>query len=425
MRLLVVIDYCSGKRLALALRTAIEMRGSLKGRAWHGTDKVLQQIAGIGKTYAKTLFDAGICSISDLQRAGESRIEVLLRRNPPFGHAVRQKLAAFPALLLEAELNATGRVTMRCVTTERSAHIHPPIHLLALGMCDVNKADLLLHETVSIEQLQTAQLRTIQIARDASQYSCISCHLLSANHAGVNQCVRLDTGTIATVASAAPLFKDDSLDHLFDVSFEGLVACQPAPLSEQITLPATLPTNVKLTAPAFTTTTSARSVTEAFQSPPITPAPLVLNRPSVSTCKHSCKNKRTCAHSCCKSGSLEGKRLFASQGTNAHEPPVAPMFARSRQHSLADARRFLKRYRLTDSARQQDASPSTVTSTLLLPASQWEEIEFVTRYMIVAGVTLIFVRVGMLMRNKRRYFTLLTTHEKRGIMRNLVSTCSP
>lgn len=96
-----VASVFSKKGDCTALKNAIELEGAVNGQVWHDRSSVVRQVEGIGPAYASRLCKAGIDSLERLRACQASRIEILLRRNPPFGNQVLRAVKALPELKLE------------------------------------------------------------------------------------------------------------------------------------------------------------------------------------------------------------------------------------------------------------------------------------------------------------------------------------
>ncbi|KAJ9614520.1 ATP-dependent DNA helicase MER3 [Cladophialophora chaetospira] len=83
---------------ATSARHALELGRSLAAHVWDNTASQLRQVDGLGEVAVRKLAAASINSIDALLNTEPSRIELVLGKNPPFGHQLLKKLESFPNL---------------------------------------------------------------------------------------------------------------------------------------------------------------------------------------------------------------------------------------------------------------------------------------------------------------------------------------
>ncbi|KIW93164.1 uncharacterized protein Z519_05769 [Cladophialophora bantiana CBS 173.52] len=91
---------------AISTRHALELGRSLAARVWDNTASQLRQVEGLGEVAVRKLASASINSIDTLLNTEPSRIELVLGKNPPFGHQLLQKLESFPNLRVSVKQTA-------------------------------------------------------------------------------------------------------------------------------------------------------------------------------------------------------------------------------------------------------------------------------------------------------------------------------
>ncbi|GAA5999340.1 DNA helicase [Rhodotorula paludigena] len=79
-----------------AIRTALELSRSLQGRCWDSSSFVLRQLEGIGEKSYKILTSNGLKSFEDIRNTEPDRLEVLLSRKPPYGRKLIAQATALP-----------------------------------------------------------------------------------------------------------------------------------------------------------------------------------------------------------------------------------------------------------------------------------------------------------------------------------------
>jgi ATP-dependent DNA helicase HFM1/MER3 len=99
-----IIDFKCADGDSVALRNALFMCRSIGARCWDDSPMVLKQLEKIGPAGVLKLANAGIRSIEALEHADSHRIEMALKRNPPFGMQVVAAARAFPKLRISVNI---------------------------------------------------------------------------------------------------------------------------------------------------------------------------------------------------------------------------------------------------------------------------------------------------------------------------------
>lgn len=89
---------------AVAVRHALDLARSLSAEFWEFSNLQLRQIPQIGPAAIRKLVSAEISSIEKLDEKDGQSIERILSKNPPFGNKIKDCLAAFPRLDINAEI---------------------------------------------------------------------------------------------------------------------------------------------------------------------------------------------------------------------------------------------------------------------------------------------------------------------------------
>ncbi|KAI8064731.1 P-loop containing nucleoside triphosphate hydrolase protein [Gongronella butleri] len=82
---------------------AISLHQCLVARSWNTGAFVFRQLQDVGPKYARSLYDQGIQSLTDLRTSDPSRIEMLLHRSTPFGTKILTQVNAMPHYVVEIE----------------------------------------------------------------------------------------------------------------------------------------------------------------------------------------------------------------------------------------------------------------------------------------------------------------------------------
>ncbi len=163
--------------MAVALANALELQSALAGESWPDEYKLLQQVDGIGRVYARKLFTAGIHDLNELAACEESRIEVVCARNPPFGHKVKAQLKElFTQTSLSAEMQdgivlCEGKVSGK----------EQPVHFLVVAQLE-KESKILHHELIQKEPMFSCSIKLPQ-----NGLLGLSCSLIITAHAGCNR----------------------------------------------------------------------------------------------------------------------------------------------------------------------------------------------------------------------------------------------
>ncbi len=87
----------------ISLRNCIDLLGCINGRFWHQSNLIFTQISGLGQIYTKKLYYNKISTFNELMRCKNSKIEVILKRNPPFGRNLKNTIyESFPLFEMDA-----------------------------------------------------------------------------------------------------------------------------------------------------------------------------------------------------------------------------------------------------------------------------------------------------------------------------------
>jgi ATP-dependent DNA helicase HFM1/MER3 len=108
-----IIDCQISLRDSVAIQHALLIQRSLSARAWDDSPNQMRQLPDIGSVASKRFANAGIRSIEDLELTEPHRIEMILKRNPPFGIKFLEKLKIFPKLHVSIQIvpNTVGETT--------------------------------------------------------------------------------------------------------------------------------------------------------------------------------------------------------------------------------------------------------------------------------------------------------------------------
>lgn len=339
------------KGIGLLLRNALELLSSLRGRSWHSNHKLLQQVSGIGQVGSKTLFCAGLRSINDLKSCDASRLEILLKRNPPFGHKLKKLLESeFPSVKFECNFDDESiKMSLRCDKFESEKN--PLVHLLVLAYTSETSCRILLYEQFPLHLLPLNRLLNVSNCQEKS----FSCSLMFEDWAGLNQNICFD------VANKEAEVKKDEFDLSSEIDFNLIEEV------EQKTADLNVTPNLK-------------NLQDISMDNP--PSPISTKSLDSPKCKHPCKDKFNCAHVCCKVGLLVKRPSSQLESSDSvQQQAKRSNFLSSTRRSLTNAREYLRKYQPID----MKNSIIGADGGNLIPIRDSEvdlcdEIEFVLRY---------------------------------------------
>lgn len=359
----------------------MELLSSFNGLSWHSNPKLLQQFPSIGKISATSLFNAGIRSIHSLYTEQDSRIELLVKRNPPFGHNLKKFIReSVPIPKLECDLS-DGKFNISFAIQNEGSVPHSMVHLLVLAYkssenasktnnISNNESSLLLYEKFQSKGCKCNTTRQVRLPPEFKSYSC---SLMFEDWAGLNLNICYDLKDDSKKEEKVTKSNEigqvkDLYDFDLDVT-EDLMGIVSAPLTPIV------------------------QSSKANTSDPLISKPL--NISDKTKCKHTCKDRLACAHSCCKFGIILSPSSCSTSSTSSTSNispirstiPRKSSFLNSGKRSLANAREYLRKYQVIE-----QVSPYGLITNIIPTknskkirenneddADLYEEIEFVLR----------------------------------------------
>lgn len=170
-----VKEFAKKKIYGQGLLNAIELEGTLNGGLWHDGQNSLAQVKGLGTVACKLLSDNGINELSLLRLVSPSRIQMILRRNPPFGHEVLKSLQIIPELSLdvaltdfEIKIKFSVRSSLNCCRVHLLAMADgKTIHYLKINSNQIEK---------TIDVNINKRMKRIVVSLMCSDYATINIH---------------------------------------------------------------------------------------------------------------------------------------------------------------------------------------------------------------------------------------------------------
>ncbi|KAF2110578.1 Sec63 Brl domain-containing protein [Lophiotrema nucula] len=96
IRCVIDCQLCTGD--SIAVRNAMMLERSIGAKVWDDSPLQIKQVPSLGIAAVRKFVNASIKTVEELESTEPHRIEVILGRNPPFGHQVLDRLKGFPKL---------------------------------------------------------------------------------------------------------------------------------------------------------------------------------------------------------------------------------------------------------------------------------------------------------------------------------------
>lgn len=369
--LVVVAVAIQSEQLGLLLRNSLEFLSSLNGRSWHSNSKLLQQVTGIGQVSSKSLFNAGIRSIDAIKLTEDSRLEVLLKRNPPFGRNIKKSaIESFPSVNFDCELkDGIMKISVKALNIT-TLFQGKQVHLLVIAYTNPSSCRTLMYDQIPLAILGTPLNRIISI-KSCTELS-FSCSLMFENWSGLNQniCFDIENHKIADFKDTCADEKDNvtsveksDIDLSLDFEFEDNIHFNTLFNNETFNSHHKSPhPNI----PLSPMSTKSQTTSKATATPKMS---------SNSSCKHTCKDKFNCAHICCKASLL--KRPAETVLTPQSIKKSSFLFGAKR--SLTNAREYLRKYQPINIAGNTRVNIISNLQPTIVESDLYDEIEIALR----------------------------------------------
>ena len=253
----------AAKEEAIALRNLLELEGAINGQVWHDTPMIYRQLEGIGPAMSKTLYDQ-VKTMSSLCEKKPHELELILKKNPPFGMNLMKQLKQMPYYKLDVQSFLSPKVslvfTLRVETTRCPSQLH-----LVVVRRRMYQSDLSLYDTINSDG-QTYR-REIKVDLNADLKDIIV-SVFSKDHAGLNV-----HRVFQIEASELP---QDTFDR------------QPIEIPSAASPLLSVPEMIAIQGPSQVPTKRAT----LNESTPVRKTP--------HPCRHTCRDKKQCKHRCCK-----------------------------------------------------------------------------------------------------------------------------
>ncbi|EXJ54584.1 hypothetical protein A1O7_09925 [Cladophialophora yegresii CBS 114405] len=210
---------------AISARNALELGRSLAAHVWDNTASQLRQVEGLGEVAVRKLAASSIYSMDSLLNTEPARIELVLGKNPPFGHQLLKKLESFPNL--RVSVKETGRnirhgqgATVKIVAEIGFLNPVPPqiFNKKPFSVCflaEDSNGTLLEFRRFRPKKLEHGELVQLNL-RLTKPTNHVSCYVMCDNVAGTSKYAELNLLDIPVSAYPKQPHQNDSTDGTND-----------------------------------------------------------------------------------------------------------------------------------------------------------------------------------------------------------------
>ncbi|CCE64212.1 hypothetical protein TPHA_0G03720 [Tetrapisispora phaffii CBS 4417] len=353
-----MIDIFISKKDGISLRNALFLLRCLNGNCWDNTPMTLRQIKNVGLVSVRKLLSHGIHSLKDVLTLSESQVEYYLNLNPGAGTKILRDVALIPKIeldvqVVESSINKENNGIYACFRVELSCDYKTAVwhgKRLSIDILTIKQdGSFLDFRRIGIEQLKhprsyklecilNTSCEKISFAANCQEISGIgkmvefNGTLLFKNHfSNKNKMTFLENimneVNDSNELDAIPLSSDDSLINYLDTS------------KNRETGKASSPKNT-----LYEDTKNPRTEREVLLNGNL-------------ACQHSCKDKMTCRHICCRGG-IPPNAVRRKRGDKVHTLKVE----QNSNQNLNNKTAQIEKEMLTDYLQNQYHSNGTLMS---------------------------------------------------------------
>jgi ATP-dependent DNA helicase HFM1/MER3 len=371
-----LVELLTEQPTGLALRNAIELEGAINGEAWHEMEAVLRQVNGIGPSYASLLTKAGLGTLGQLITAQPSQIEIAVKRNPPFGHQILDACRNIPKLKLSCAYTDQNDQLVFQISCEAQYSGKNTCHLLVISK-EKGDHQVLLFETRSRPGITE---KTVRVNYSAFHQE-LTVSWICSSHAGLNIHKVIQVGERAERKDieTPPMYPLTPVTPKHMAKGTIVEMNDPTELATGLETELTTGLETEL-ATGLETEFSTGLETELATGLKTELGPELkvgLKGPQIAAlieCKHRCKDKSKCRHSCCKGEPKGRKRKVVTTNETKrrrlsdHSPlkKVQVSTIRVKSHEQEILRDLVRPYLHKQASVGSDSSAPT--SEIILPA---------------------------------------------------------
>lgn len=304
------LNLATTKRDAFTAKNALALLRSVNGRAWEDSYHTLKQIEGIGEKSISTLAVAGLPRYQDVASAEPGRLELLLKRQPPFGHKVIAAAASLPHIALAISEQSikkdqrTGAISaMIQVTVELQNRTRSKI--LTRGKDGSPYFLSVLTMSSDAEEFHDSRRSRLQILTNGPQTFCVPCNLHKTNQSIVvwagcdniaGSLVKAEHKPNIDPADFPPSAEEEGAVRLAE-ELAHLEKCPDffADSSSEDEIASSPPRKALAVRKTPNKAVQPREPPRAAEKPQLLPN-------GKYRCAHLCKKRPSCGHLCCREG---------------------------------------------------------------------------------------------------------------------------
>ncbi|CAO3703252.1 unnamed protein product [Rhizopus stolonifer] len=314
---------CSSSELSSSkLKFSVQLYQSIQAKMWYDSPYVIRQITGIGSQFSKALSASNVITFDQLRECDPSRIETILHRNPPFGTQILKFLSTIPNFYLNVEQKSLKDENLILaisieLSTKKTNQWKAHKGYYAQFWVETNEEKLLCHRHILIPRLQkNAESFELEV-KVLSPNMIIYCNLQSEDYVGVNVMKKIvpnddprkyimisaqsnllnnhnaDTNDNTRVMEEEEIFDDDIDPKLWETFAESSTSknhVSDNQNNKRNDWPIGYNSKIENNRKQHDVEANERKSQNTIKRQP----------KSILPCKHRCKNKRDCAHPCCK-----------------------------------------------------------------------------------------------------------------------------
>ena len=322
-----VVNVLTAKGASVALQNAIELEGAINGQVWHDGCRVLRQIEGVGAAYAATLAKDGLGDFTSLRNADPSRIEFTLKRNPPFGLQLLEKIRELPCLSLEVsdmqENNNSDTFSCKVFANTEGPTTNYKCHLIVIQKADevrlvhYQMIDNSFEGIIPVEIENWSKVKNITISLLCSMAAGLNIHKILSNaryHEEANNHPSIDyREEIQKNNVFLSSLKSEDLNfagNLHDTNANNNVITEESSIFPTTAIRSPICYQTQSTPAANSPVSVAKENIDASTLLWQSDLQQLLEYQEEVNCGHRCRNKLKCRHQCCKGRTNSKKPRF-------------------------------------------------------------------------------------------------------------------
>ncbi|CAO3632232.1 unnamed protein product [Cunninghamella echinulata] len=311
----------------LKVKLSLDLYSSLQAKMWSTNQHLLKQVEHIGTSFANNLAKNGINNFHDLLKCDPGYIEMVLHRNPPIGTKIKNALTMIPQFNLDTHINEGDSYAQSSSIISFSVNISllstPNLKKIskygkgyhAVLWIETNNHYLIDFRRIPIHQLvNTPQKYEYTVKADSANMT-IKCQVQSEDYVGlqvskelkpnlnadlfITKLVTVETDTVDLISDSQNKKVFEAIDLEADLQIKGkngdkkgtstIQMIKKVNNNEDEDEDISVWVNIANSLPEVENKAKKKYFKKSTTN-------------SSDPCKHTCKNKYTCKHQCCKKG---------------------------------------------------------------------------------------------------------------------------